>query len=146
MSSRRGTIEVIARGFVMDRARRVLLCRNVKRNYFYLPGGHVEFGEPAAKALRREFREETGAPVTVGDLLLCHEQRFRDRGGPRHEINLVFHVTLRGAARVRSKEPKIDFDWLSSRELVGRDVRPLQLVPLLRRWMKGQPSDLWIEG
>src|SRR5262249_44925533 len=47
MSSGKPHIEVIARG-VIRRGRFVLACRNVKKGYVYLPGGHVEFGETAA--------------------------------------------------------------------------------------------------
>ena len=48
------SIELIARG-VFVRGGAVLLCQNVKHGYYYLPGGHVEFGEAAAVALAREI-------------------------------------------------------------------------------------------
>ena len=53
------TIEIIARGALIC-SRRLLLCRNRKHGHVFLPGGHVEFGEPARAALEREMREETG--------------------------------------------------------------------------------------
>jgi 8-oxo-dGTP diphosphatase len=37
------------------------------------PGGGVQFGESAQQALVREFREETGLDVEVGELLFVHE-------------------------------------------------------------------------
>src|SRR5262249_814619 len=43
-------IEVIARGLLRDRSQ-ILVCQSLKHGYCYLPGGHVEFGEPAAVAL-----------------------------------------------------------------------------------------------
>ncbi len=45
-------IETIARAVILRRAH-VLLCQNKEHGYFYLPGGHVEFGETAADAVKR---------------------------------------------------------------------------------------------
>jgi len=89
-------IEVIARGLCTTGSR-VLLCRNIKGEYYYLPGGHVEFGEPADLSLAREFMEETGIHAEVGELLLVSEHTFiNQRPGKKnkahHELNLVFHV------------------------------------------------------
>src|SRR5207244_2488189 len=86
-------IEFIARGLCI-RNERVLLCKSIKDNYLYLPGGHVDFGESAPTALAREFMEETGTAVQVGPLALIHEHLFRQSGRLRHELNLVFHVEL----------------------------------------------------
>lgn len=84
-------IEIIARGIVRQGGS-VLLCQNTRHGYYYLPGGHVEFGESATAALSREFIEETGLAAKVGPLLLLTEERFEQRGRPRHELNLMFLV------------------------------------------------------
>jgi len=110
-------IELIARGLCV-RDNRVLLCKSIKGNYFYLPGGHVEFGEPAATALAREFLEETGAFARVGTIALVHEHFFRQGPHLRHELNLVFHVEL-ASTQVVSREKKLAFDWVPSRTLLS---------------------------
>lgn len=110
------TIEVLARG-VARADGCVLLCRNRKHGYCYLPGGHVEFGEPAAAALAREFQEECGLQIRVGEFCFAHEQVFRQRGKLRHELSLVFHVELPGTEKgghpvpVGSLEDHIEFVW-----------------------------------
>lgn len=122
-------IEVIARGLCLA-AERVLVCRNVVSGYLYLPGGHVEFGEAAGDSLRREFVEETGLSVAVGDLLLTDEQAFIQNGRERHELNLVFHVEHREwggrtpPPPVPSLEPKIAFDWVPRSELLDAKLYP----------------------
>ncbi|MBY0262673.1 MAG: NUDIX domain-containing protein, partial [Phycisphaerales bacterium] len=88
-------IEFIARG-VLIAGSRVLLCRNLKHDYLYLPGGHVEFGESAAAALAREFLEEAALPVRVGPLALVSEGTFATKRRGHHEVNLVFHVEQTG--------------------------------------------------
>lgn len=104
--------EVIARGLLIMHGR-VLLCRNLGKNYFYLPGGHVEFGEPAAAALEREFLEETGRVVRAGACVLVSEHAFTQGKRPRHELNLVFHVehvapevTAKGRRSTRPATPR----------------------------------------
>ncbi len=129
MPSDRREIETIARGALI-RSGRVLLCRSVKHQYLYLPGGHVEFGERGADALAREFREETGLDIQVGPCVLVTEEAFVQGGRRRHEINLVFHVEHPGwgeRARlepVPSLEPKIAFEWVELAAVVDLDIRP----------------------
>jgi 8-oxo-dGTP pyrophosphatase MutT (NUDIX family) len=85
-------IEVIVRGVLVDGGA-LLLCRNRKRGHVFLPGGHVEFGEPARVALEREIQEELGLAVHVGDFLGLSEARFprprpRPRSSPRARNSL----------------------------------------------------------
>lgn len=115
------SIEIIARGLLTHHGR-VLLCRNVKHGYYYLPGGHVEFAEPARVALDREMQEECGMGVEVGPLLLTGEECFHDGKKEHHEINLVFHMEQLGGAstppeQVPSKEHQIAFDWIELAQL-----------------------------
>lgn len=124
-------IEVIARGLMIDSGR-VLMCRNIKHDYCYLPGGHVEFAERASHALAREFKEETGLDSSIGPLLLTTEQCFHDGKRIHHEINIVFHVEQLGPSKtppdsVPSIEDKIDFVWIDFAQLTETDVRPTEI-------------------
>lgn len=132
-----GQIEIIARGSLICGSK-VLLCQNLKHEYFYLPGGHVEFGESAAGALAREFLEECGLRVRVVNLALVAEGVFSTKKRHHHELNLVFHVEQGGASGaanvasnptshrpVRSLEPGIAFAWIELAAIPETDVRPL---------------------
>lgn len=122
MSKAESSIEVIARGAWIHDGK-VLLCQNVKAGYFYLPGGHVEFGEPAAVALAREFEEETGCSVSVGECVLISEGSFHTGKQLHHELNLMFHVQ-HPPTEVQSKEAGIAFAWKDVAGLVELDIRP----------------------
>lgn len=140
-------IELIGRAALV-RGGYVLLCRSVEHGYRYLPGGHIDFGESAAAAVRREFIEETGLPVHVGELALVTEAVFETRGKRHHEINLVFHVEPSTAADtpmqwggdagfdtppppVASLEPQLAFDWIELAAMPETDVRP----DAIRAWL-----------
>lgn len=108
-------IETIARGFIRS-GNRVLLCQSRKHGYHYLPGGHIEFGEPAREALARELLEECGLESVVGPLLLTEEQIFTQKNKNRHEITLIFRVDRLGPGQtmpdeVPSAEDHIAFVW-----------------------------------
>lgn len=128
-------VEVISRGLSIDDGR-VLLCRNVKHGYLYLPGGHVEFGETAAAALARELQEEAGIDINVGDLAFVHEHIFRQGRRVRHELNLVFHVEL-STNQVESQEEKIAFEWAELRGISELDIRPEAVRQWLTRPIEG---------
>ncbi len=121
-------IEFIARGLLVHSGH-VLLCRSRKQGYSYLPGGHIEPGEPAAEALARELVEEANLTVTVGGFLHAHEVRFETRKRRHHEINVVFHVEHPDARTdeppaVESAESEIEFHWADLASLVDIDLRP----------------------
>ncbi len=62
-----------------------------KQETFYRPlGGGIEFGEPAAAAVRRELREELGVELSNVELLGVLENIFTAFGGPGHEIVFVY--------------------------------------------------------
>jgi len=146
-------IELISRGLLMH-AGHVLVCRSVKHNYVYLPGGHVEFGESAHAALEREFKEETALAVTPGRCLHVHEHIFRQGARLRHEVNVVFHVehpAFRAAAAtppppVHSEEKKIAFDWLTPADLRELDFRPRECGEWLLRFLEHpeSPPVFWL--
>lgn len=67
----------------------------VKEQAFYRPlGGHIEFGERAAAAARREIKEELGAAVDGLRLLGVVENLFTFRGEPGHELVWLYDARL----------------------------------------------------
>lgn len=139
--------ELISRGIVLHHGA-ALLCQNIARGYFYLPGGHVDPGESAAEALAREFWEEAGLRVNVGKCIAVTEEVFTQDGTPRRELNLVFHVELPTSLpmidshpRVVSLEPAIALKWLTDPELAAADLKPANLKRLVIREAAGKGRD-----
>jgi 8-oxo-dGTP diphosphatase len=60
-----------------------------KGDFWSPPGGGIEFGETAQECIKREFREETGLTVSVGNFLFACDF-FQ---APLHAIELFFDIT-----------------------------------------------------
>jgi len=56
------------------------------------PGGGLEFGEDCRQCLQREFMEETGISIEVGELLFTTEFL----SPPLHAVELFFEVRAAG--------------------------------------------------
>jgi 8-oxo-dGTP diphosphatase len=52
------------------------------------PGGGMDFGESAPAALKREFLEETGIVVEIGEMLFVNEYIYP----PLHAVELFFSI------------------------------------------------------
>ena len=142
---RTGEIEVIARA-VCARGGRLLLCRTKGARHTYLPGGHVEFGEPAAAALERELREELGVAARATRFLGVVEHKFVQKGTLHHELNFVFEARMPSLDPRRnpvSQENYIEFEWIELAGLAGSDLEPAPLRRLVPAWMKGRSVRRW---
>ncbi|MEO1583454.1 MAG: NUDIX domain-containing protein [Planctomycetota bacterium] len=116
------TVELIARALLIENGR-VLVCQNLEKGYLYLPGGHVDAGETAERAVRRELIEECGLEIESCRPALVHEMA----ADGFQEINIVFHVERRPAEHgtpVQSNESHIGFEWLDLAAVVDADLRP----------------------
>lgn len=70
------------------------------------PGGGSQFSETAPDALIREFEEETGLAIEVGNLLFVNE--FLN--GPLHALELFFAVNRTGGALLQGSDPEMSPD------------------------------------
>ena len=75
---------------------KVLLQKPTNDSAHAFPGGHVEFGETNEETLIREFKEEIGADIRVGELKWVAEAFFPwgGKGKPCHQICLYYLVEI----------------------------------------------------
>lgn len=74
--------------------------------FWATPGGGMEYGSSAEDNLKREFLEETGLEVKVGDFLFVHE--YLDV--PLHAIELFFTVFRIAGSVSMGLDPEIPID------------------------------------
>lgn len=124
-----------AKGVIVQDGR-VLLTRCVDHTgeWHCCPGGGQEPGETLADAVIRECMEETGAVVTVGEMLCVLE--WYDVPNDTHAIEFYFACALQGGQVGNGHTPddvQVGVDWIRPNEFKGIDLRPRQLVPVIRK-------------
>lgn len=90
---------------------KVLLQRPSDSDEYSFPGGHVAYRETNAETLIREFGEETGLHIQVGNLLWVGEIFFHGTLSPA--IRSVCSMKLSAAVRKLSRQ--YSADWKSGR-------------------------------
>ncbi len=131
--------ELIVRGVCLCNGM-LLLCRNRKVGNVFLPGGHIEPGESAVAALKREIREELAMEGTLTQFLGVVESHFVQAGSEVFELNLVF-VACIGCGNVDtqplSMEGLIEFFWCPLEEVPASGMLPTSLAMRIQGWLDG---------
>lgn len=96
--------------------------RSLSESDFWAPpGGGISFGEKAEDCLVREFKEETGLSVTVGQFLFACEF-IRP---PLHSIELFFEVSILEGALKTGIDPE-----MSEKDQIIKDAKFFSLAEI----------------
>ena len=102
----------------------VLIVRSSKWNdKFTVPGGHIELGERAEDAIKREVKEETGLDVEPVKLLLV-QQAIYPKDYHKHEHFLFLDYIC----KTKSSEVKLDgrelqdYVWVRPKDALKLDL------------------------
>ena len=122
-------IAVVVDGIILaDKGRKVLLVKRSIypfKGFWVLPGGHIEYGETAEKALKREMKEETNLKILTPVLFSVYSDPKRDPRGA--SISIVF-VCQRHKGSIRLNEEGSEFKFFSLSSLprkIGFDHRKI---------------------
>lgn len=111
---------------------------------FAFPGGHVEFGETNADTLIREFKEEIGADILVGELKWVAEVFFPWGSRPCHQICLYYLVEIQnpeipkegmflGKEHLEGRKFDLEFHWVPLEDAENLELYPTNCRELLSR-------------
>ncbi|MDR2505349.1 MAG: histidine phosphatase family protein [Oscillospiraceae bacterium] len=144
---------------ILVRGGKVLLQAPKDTNEYAFPGGQVAFGETCAESLAREWREEVGVEIEVGELKWVEENLFPWGERFCHQICPDFIVTLKGEGAIpldgsfQSKEygrhawgHLIEFHWIPLGEVKKLNVYPAKAAELLPRLCEGVRHIVYREG
>jgi len=141
MNKYKKEIEILVRAIIQDNGE-ILVCRKIGKRYYFFPGGHVEFGESAKKALARELKEELGINIKKASFIGVSEHCFTEERTRRHEINLFFHV-LPEKLDTKSKENHLRFFLFDKNQLTKKVVLPKPSKEAVLKWLKNKRS-FWV--
>ena len=80
-------------GILIDENKRVLVSDEFIRGNYYtkFPGGGLEFGEGTKDCLKREFMEEMGLKVEIGDHIYTTDFFQLSAFNPGHQIISIYY-------------------------------------------------------
>ena len=127
---------------------KVLLQKPTNDSAYAFPGGHVAFGETNAETLVREFKEETGADISVCELKWVAEIFFPWGDKPCHQICLYYMVELItegvlseecaiGTEKMEGRDFKLEFHWVPIAELDKIELYPTNAPELMKKLDEG---------
>ena len=127
---------------------KVLLQKTTNDSAYAFPGGHVAFGETNEETLVREFREEIGAEVQVGDLKWVAEIFFPWGSKPCHQICLYHIVEIlnpeipksgmfMAKEHLEGRKFELEFHWVPIEDVVKLEVYPTETPELLKKLHEG---------
>lgn len=130
-------------GICVQKGRVLLQTTTGEDRSFAFPGGHVSFGETNAQALLREFREELGAEITVGDLKWVAEIFFPWGRKPCHQICLYYFVEIQnpelfqenvflGKEQAEGRSFELEFHWVPLDKAGELEIYPTDAKQLLK--------------
>ncbi|MEA2065519.1 MAG: NUDIX domain-containing protein [Thermotogota bacterium] len=117
---------------------RVCSSREIGADNTFLPGGYVEQGESAEKALIREIEEEIGYDARIISFLGAVEATCKKDEVLYSELNLIFNVRLSSAKYdkpVSSKESHLEFVWVKRSEIKHYNLLPEPMVNLVNTYL-----------
>ena len=98
-----------------------------------LPGGRLDKGEEVIEGLRREFREELGVEIKVGEMILTdHFTHVRE--GVEHLL-IVFKATIESDEFTPSKDEVEEVQWLTWEQIQSSKTFP-EYVESVKRALK----------
>jgi 8-oxo-dGTP diphosphatase len=102
------------------------------RDFWSTPGGGMHFGSPAQDNLCREFMEETGLTITIGEFLCIHE--YLDT--PLHALECFFEVKRISGNATLGNDPELapenqilsEIRWMTMADLQSLDKKTIHPI------------------
>jgi len=118
--------ELIVR-IVVRKSDKVLLCKNKEHGHYFLPGGHVEFGDSLEQTIYKEMNEELGllksdiVNISFNNYL---EGSYLSKEEKHCELNMIFNSEIKDGIEIKSKEDHIDFEWVELSKIPEVNLLP----------------------
>ncbi len=117
---------------IFDEQGRILLFKHTYRKFEWgIPAGGLEYGEQPARAIVREFFEETGMQIEVEKLLLAESSK------EDHNISLIFLCKIKSGIFEESNEIS-EMKYFDVNELPQMLTAEKSLIHMVAEEIKGK--------
>jgi len=116
---------------------KILVCKHKKKNYYFFPGGHLNFGECVPHALSREIKEELGVSIKKYNFIGVIDNVFSENKQKHHEIDFVFDAKVNKVSE-KSKEKHLKFVLFNKKRFSEEKVLPIALQKMILKWLKNK--------
>ena len=135
-------------GICLQNGKVLLQTTTGEDHSFAFPGGHVEFGETNEETLMREFKEEIGADIRVGELKWVAEVFFPWGEKTCHQICLYYMVEIlnpeipkdgkfMATEHIEGRNFELEYHWIPLEDVEKLEVYPTQTPALLQKLDEG---------
>jgi 8-oxo-dGTP diphosphatase len=148
-----GKVRTAAKALIVRNGRLLLLhCRDGSGDWYALPGGGQDEGEPLDETLRRECREEIGAEIEVLGLRFVRDHivanhSFTYLQEAAHQVEHLFECRVpegyRAANGPGADNAQVGVVWLDAAQLASVRVYPGKLREWLDPARRGSLPTYW---
>ena len=109
---------------VVNEKGEVLIVRSHKwGNKYTVPGGHIELGERAEDAIRREVKEETGLEAEPVELLIVQQAIYPEHFHKHEHYIFMDYVLKAKSSKVELDGRELqDYVWVKPEEALKLDL------------------------
>jgi len=102
----------------------VLIVRSSKwGDKFSVPGGHIELGERAEDAIKREVKEETGLDVEPVSLLLVQEAIYPENYNKHEHFIFMDYICITKSSEVKLDGRELqEYFWMKPTKALKLDL------------------------
>ena len=123
-----GYPEPTAGALIQDPEGRILLLKSHKfKDLYTIPGGHIELGETAEEALRREVKEETGLDVYDIEFLMYQDFVFDETFWKRKHFVFLDFTCKTDCTIVQLNDEAQDYQWTTPADALNLPVETYTL-------------------
>lgn len=133
MNKYENIIELIVR-LLIKKENKVLLCLNKETSSYFLPGGHVEFGDSLEETIYKEMYEELGwknEEIKKISYKTYLENSFISANEKHQELNMIFNIEIDEKTLINSKEDHIAFEWVEISAIGNLKILPKSIIQFI---------------
>ena len=124
-------------GAIIDKDGKILLTKRNNepfKDYWCIPGGHIDFGETPEQAIKREVKEETCLIVKSLKFSGYYSEIYKEINW--HAVALIFICETKGIIKIDPKEVKA-YKWFDKREALKQKLA-FEHKKILTDYMKNE--------